>query len=619
VTSSTRIWRHYLAAAIIGLALVGTTAGLTWWLTRQAPPNAGPIFTRLTSDSGLTTDPALSLDGKWLAYASDRSGEGNLDIWLQQVGKGEAIPRTTDPADEQEPAFSPDGRWIAFRSERDGGGIYVVSTLGGTATKIAALGRRPRYSPDGNWIAYWVGRVAADFSRAGGARTYVVASTGGSPRQFQPEFAVARHPTWSSDGKHILFLGSKEPSEPVGESLDWWVAPHEGGNAVKTGAASSLRRHGVVATGIARLPIPEVWTPEGDLIFAANLGDSKNIWQVAISPNGWRVTDAPKRLTSGAGIENLPSAAAGRVVFSILAENIDIWSLPLNAVEGKVTGELKQLTFNTAVDVQPDISTDGQRMVFNSNRSGNEDIWAKDLRTGKETAITISPRNESRPTISPDGYKVAYPDWTVEKRTLHIASLRDRSEDAAANVCDDCFQAWDWSPDGASLLYWSMDRKQIGLLDIASGQKAIVLKHPHYSLLWSRFSPDGRWIAFHVALGPDRSQISIAPFRGKSAIGQEDWVTVTGSDTHAVRWSPDGNSVYLVSARDGYLCLWRQRLEPDTKLPLGEPTGVHHLHGARHSMSSVPIPYVEISVARDKIVFPMAERTGNVWMAEWKP
>jgi hypothetical protein len=98
-------------------------------LHRDRP--AGPLsLERITFDSGLTTDPAISPDGKLIAYASDRAGEGNLDIWVQYRG-GEPVRITRNPADEYQPSFSPDGTQIVYRSDQDGGGIYVASSLGG--------------------------------------------------------------------------------------------------------------------------------------------------------------------------------------------------------------------------------------------------------------------------------------------------------------------------------------------------------------------------------------------------------------------------------------------------------------------------------------------------------
>jgi len=179
-------------------APLGTSLGLTvgalgvlaalagWWIIRSPEPafehTSDRPLRRLTSDQGLAYQPALSSDGKLLAYASDRGGEGNLDIWVQQIGAGAPARLTTDEADETEPSFSPDAARIVFRSGRDGGGIYSVPTLGGEQPRlIAPHGRRPRYSPDGNWIAYWVGseHLAVGF-------VYLIGAAGGNPGNWPP-------------------------------------------------------------------------------------------------------------------------------------------------------------------------------------------------------------------------------------------------------------------------------------------------------------------------------------------------------------------------------------------------------------------------------------------------
>ena len=55
---------------------------------------------QLTYDSGSTTEPAISPDGKLVAYASDRSGEGNRDIWVQNIANGDRARLAADPADD---------------------------------------------------------------------------------------------------------------------------------------------------------------------------------------------------------------------------------------------------------------------------------------------------------------------------------------------------------------------------------------------------------------------------------------------------------------------------------------------------------------------------------------
>src|SRR5262249_2657013 len=150
--------------------------------------------------------PAISLDGKLVAYASDRSGEENLDIWVQQVAGGPPHRLTSNPADDTMPDFSPDGSRIAFWSARDGGGIYVIPTLGGEERLVAKSGAwtsPPRFSPDGNWIAYSIGGPIYY------SRTYIVNSNGGPPREFQAQIPWSAYPIWSPDGRNMLLLGAE--------------------------------------------------------------------------------------------------------------------------------------------------------------------------------------------------------------------------------------------------------------------------------------------------------------------------------------------------------------------------------------------------------------------------
>jgi len=612
--------RRWHAPTVVGavLILVVAIVGVALWLSRP-PPQKELKLTRLTSDSGLTTDPAISADGKLVAYASDRSGEGNLDIWVQQIGSREALRLTRDQADDSGPAFSPDGRRIAFHSEREGGGIYVVSTLGGEQRRITDSGRRPRFSPDGNWIAYHVA-IGTDIAPGLGSKVSLVAPTGGVPRDIQPAFLSTHHPIWSPDGKHLLFFGQREYAATQ-DTGDWWVAPvptAAGEAAVNTGARANFRRQRLAAFA------PSVWLPGDRIVFSGGRDDTRNLWQVAISPRNWQITAPPERLTFGTGLELLPSGAGARLVFASLTENIDIWSIPLHpdrgADQGKVSGSMQRLTQDAAPDVQPAISSDGTKLVFGSNRSGSWEVWMKDLESGNETALTSPPGSKGRPAFSTDGSKVAYV-VTENRRYMNVMDVGSGSKGvaragAARKECEGCFLPWDWSSDGRYILYWTGKQRVIGLLDVASGEKRDLLQHPEYALLRAHVSPDNGWVGF-IGVDGGVSRLFIAPFRGPTAPSESEWVAVGDKSTadNVPRWSPDGNLLYFTSDRDGFRCIWAQRLDR-TKKPAGPAFEVYPLHNARRSMMSVPVQSLEISVARDKMVFPLNERTGNIWLAE---
>jgi eukaryotic-like serine/threonine-protein kinase len=122
-------------------------------------------------------------------------------------------------------------------------------------------------------------------------------------------------------------------------------------------------------------------------------------------------------------------------------------------------------------------------------------------------------------------------------------------------------------------------------------------------------------------LGFQRRRIVVAPFRGPIPIHEPEWVTAIDSETldRQAAWSADGSALYFQSQRDGFRCLWAQRLDPLTKRRIGGPLPVQHLHGVQRSMTTaIPDPgAISIAVARNRIVFALGETTGNIWMTTY--
>ena len=121
------VWAGALAAgvlaAIVGLVSWRLTSplGPTTWLVSSTPVQRS--LTRLTFDEGLQTDPAFSPDGRFIAYASDKSG--NFDIWVQQLSA--ATPcRSQSP---RRPIHSPPGRLTAALSRFGPNATPAASTL----------------------------------------------------------------------------------------------------------------------------------------------------------------------------------------------------------------------------------------------------------------------------------------------------------------------------------------------------------------------------------------------------------------------------------------------------------------------------------------------------------
>ena len=114
-----------------------------------------------------------------------------------------------------------------------------------------------------------------------------------------------------------------------------------------------------------------------------------------------------------------------------------------------------------------------------------------------------------------------------------------------------------------------------------------------------------------------RTKIWVAPFKDGSTPEAGDWVAITGGESwdDRPRWSPDGNLLYFTSLRDGFHCLWAQRLRPDTRHPTGAPFTVQHFHNPRLSINNTGLMGLKTAVAADRIFINLGELTGNIWSA----
>ena len=609
-TSAQRHRRWLLLAAGLGIAATGL---LVFSLVRNMGnrPDAEPRaqLTRLTSDVAWTDFPAISPDGKLLAYASDRSGDGNLDIWLQQIPDGAPARLTRHAADDFDPSFSADGRRIAFQSRREGGGVYVASVLGGEERLLAQGGYAPRFSPDGASIAYGV-------QESGGSRIYVAPAAGGPPQLITDGFHRAQAPVWSADGRYLLFWGQRERDAAPENNVDWYVVAAAGGAPVRTDARQHLTKQRF--EGVQGLPFPDAWVRDGTrILFHGHIGDSWNMWQLPLSPGSWQVNGVPQRATFGTTDEASASVALdGRMVFISRTMASDIWMLPIDPDRNKVAGPLKRVTADAADDYDPTVSADGATLVFRSRRAGRFDVVLKNLGTGAESVLTQT-AVDHRPALSRDGMKVAYSLRQDGRTPIFVVPV---AGGAPQQVCGDCGDVEQWSPDGAAILYVKGTAlSSVGILQTGSAQNDAWLTSRRYGIYNPRLAPDGGWVAFNArtdTLAPAR--LIVARVRNSVVDGEGEW-TVIAEDAEAPAWSPGGDVVYFWSDRDGSPCLWALRLDPQTRQPAGPPVNVQHVHSRGLSWKNLYLGAPDLAVARDRILLNLGEHTGNIWMTDVPP
>ncbi len=582
--------------AVAASALLATVVATTL-LTRSSAPLPQPsALVQLTHGEGYTAQPSISADGALVAYASDRAGAGNLDIWVHHMGGGDPIQVTSDPADERQPAFSPDGARLAFRSEREPGGLYTMPVLGGEPRLLVEGGFNPRYSPDGRWIAYWKGPFVGFATATGSYRTFVVAASGGAPREITG-FTGVRFPTWSADSKWLLVVASRT-DPPDHPSYDWWSVPLEGGGDA------------VPSLSVPRLKSEEAWVdydarPAGWLGDEIVVGAGRDAWAVGLRPGGQ--ASHARRLTFGPGRVQHPAvSAAGLVAFAAPASTQGIWALPLDVESGKALAEPRRI----ADGRRATFSADGKTMAY---LAGGSDplVLVKDLESGRVRELGI--RGNFGPVLSRDGSRLANPDLAGNGVVVRVRGGEPRE------LCTNCMVG-DWLSDNRSVttVEGPGSGTVLRLVDTDSGARRDLIRVSEGIVNRPHVSADDRWLAFRLTEGEGHQSVFVAPLRPGAPPDRSEWVRVGDpeADLRPCGWSPSGRMLYLVSSRDGFRCVYAQPMDPATGRPRGAALLVRHLHNVRApggDGASIVSTGAGNAVVGGQLIIDFPIESANVW------
>lgn len=172
----------------------------------------------LSSVEGINASPAFSPDGREVAMT--RSTGGNSDIYILDAKSGAQVRRlTNNPGIDVSPAYSPDGSKIAYASEASGGSqIYVADARTGSSTRVTHQGSfntDPAWSPDGSKIAF-VGRDQ------GGFDVFVTTADGKSLIRITQGMGDNEDPSWSPDGRYLVFSSTRNGTSQI------WMSTADG-------------------------------------------------------------------------------------------------------------------------------------------------------------------------------------------------------------------------------------------------------------------------------------------------------------------------------------------------------------------------------------------------------
>ena len=579
-----------LAATLIGIVFLRTTVSV-----RRVEGGM-----QLTPATDLSLRPSLSRDGRFVAYSSDRAETGKMDIWVQQLPSGFPVRITNDPAPDEDASIAPDGSAVVFRSERDGGGIYLAKVPAGGERLLVPNGRNPRFSPDGKSIVYWVGD--RDDTVPSG-RIFLLSLSDGLSTRLAPDFVDARFPVWSTSGRFILFAGCRAADVPVPWCTEWWATSRDQTTVQNTGALAFLRTEQIQPLDVGG------WYRD-KILFSGRRGATTSLWELPVLEANLKVSGKPQQLTSGDAREVDPTLAdEGTIAFEHFTGALHVWRID-HASNSKTLSTTK-ITQDAAVDISPSVSTNGRWLVFSRGFGGRRDLWVKETQTATESLFFSSDVDKLWPIIDDSGETIAFEERGASGPS--VSSLMRGKP--AKTLCTACSNPSGWFDGGRAVFYRSGMPSKIKMAIRETGEQKSILEADGMSLADASWSPENQYLLFTASKDGTTEQVFAVRFPKSTQTVSGKWIPITSPSEFSARprWSGDGKTIYYISTRDGFSCIWGQHFDLASETAEAKPFAVLHYHNPRFSPASVVARSFNLSVTDDSIYLNVGETNSSIW------
>jgi len=462
-------------AAIAVVAIVWFERSDHFWRN----PIAGAVYQSVTGFDGQNEAAAVSRDGQFVAFLSDRGGR--TDVWVTQIGSGQFHNLTKGIDGElvnpsiRTLGFSPDGAlvtfWLRSRSHSSGEdiSIWAVPTLGGEPMPFLEGVAEAAWSPEGKQLAY----------HTPGAGDPLFVSEGKSlsrspPILIAPPGLHSHFPVWAP-GNLIYFIKGTLPDQ-----LDVWRVGVRG---------EALER---ITAQTARLTYP-VLVDQNTLLYLASAPDGSGPWLYGMDV----ARRVPHRLTSG--VEQYTSLAASadghRVIATVSEPARTLWRVAITETPS-VDSPPVRVTLATGAGFTPRFGPD--YLLYVAAAGSGESIWKVSGAAAMQLWAGSDARIIGGPAISPDGRLVAF---TVKQRGQSLLYTMG-SDGSRLRMLSDTLQlrgAPAWEPNGKYITSAAEENGVPHLFRIAIEGNAPAPLVSDYSVdpAWS---PDGRFVIYS---GPD--------------------------------------------------------------------------------------------------------------------